>query len=320
MSDTAAPTTVVAPKRSVAQHLGSLWSYRELLGNLVRKELKVRYKGSSLGFVWSLLNPAMYLVVFYVAFQLVLKAGIPSFAIFILTGLLAWNFFSIAAGASVNAIVGNASLVNKVWFPREILPLASVGANLVHFWLQAAVLAIAVIGVEAYKLVADPSDAARATLPHVDPAYVWLVIPAVIALVVLTSAFAIFLSCVNVYARDTQHLLELAMLAWFWMTPIIYPWGLQANKLVESDLPSWLTLVNPITPIVLAIQRALYGIVEAPAGVGIRGEPLTTIQLPPESALWYFRNLAIVIVVGGVLFALALKLFTRLEADFAEEL
>ena len=313
-------TTVVAPQRSVIQHLGSLWSYRELLANLVRKELKVRYKGSSLGFVWSLLNPAMYLVVFYVAFQLVLKAGIPSFAIFILTGLLAWNFFSIASGASVNAIVGNASLVNKVWFPREILPLASVGANLVHFWLQAAVLGLAVVGVEVYKLVADPSATARATLPHLDPAYLWLVVPAVLALVLLTAAFAVFLSCVNVYARDTQHLLELALLAWFWMTPIIYPWGLQANKLVEVGWPSWVTLLNPVTPIVLAFQRALYGIVEAPAGVGIRGEALTTLQLPAESSLWYFRNLGIVIVAAVVLLLLALRLFTRLEADFAEEL
>jgi ABC-2 type transport system permease protein len=314
------PTTVVAPRRSVAQHLGSLWSYRELLGNLVRKELKVRYKGSSLGFLWSLLNPAMYLVVFYVAFQLVLRAGIPSFAIFILTGLLAWNFFSIASGASVNAIVGNASLVNKVYFPREILPLASVGANLVHFALQAIVLGLAVIGVEIYKAASSPSAERLATLPDIDLSYLWLVVPAVIALLLLTAAFAVFLSCVNVYARDTQHLLELALLAWFWMTPIIYPWGMQATKVVEVGWPSWVTLLNPITPIVLAFQRALYGIAEAPAGVGIRGEPLTTLQLPLDSPLWYFRNLAIVIVAAGVLFALALKLFIRLEADFAEEL
>jgi ABC-2 type transport system permease protein len=316
-----AATTVVAPERSVTSHLASLWSYRELLGNLVRKELKVRYKGSSLGFLWSLLNPAMYLVVFYVAFQLVLGAGIPSFAIFILTGLLAWNFFSIASGASVNAIVGNASLVNKVYFPREILPLASVGANLVHFALQAAVLALAVIGVEIYKLAASPSAASLERLPDVDVAYLWLIVPAVIALVLLTSAFAVFLSCVNVYARDTQHLLELALLAWFWMTPIIYPWGLQGNKLVEYGYPSWITLLNPITPIVLAFQRALYGIVEVEGEVlGVRGESLTTLQLPPDSPLWYFRNLAIVIVAAGVLLGLALKLFIRLEADFAEEL
>jgi ABC-2 type transport system permease protein len=311
---------VIAPRRSVVQHAVSLWSYRELLGNLVRKELKVKYKGSSLGFLWSLLNPAMYLAVFYVAFQLVLGAGIPSFAIFLLTGLLAWNFFSIAAGASVGSIVGNASLVNKVYFPREILPLAAVGANLVHFALQAAVLGLAIGGVELYKVLADPSAQSLLTLPRVELAYVWLVVPAVVALVLLASAFAVFLSCINVYARDTQHLLELSLLAWFWMTPIIYPWGFQANKLVESGYPSWITLLNPITPIVLAFQRALYGITQSDAGIGIRGERLTQLQLPLDGPLWYFRNLAIVIVASLVLLGLAFKLFGRLEGDFAEEL
>ena len=88
---------VVAPRRTVRQSVGGIWRYRELLLNLVRKELKVRYKNSSLGFLWSMLNPAMYLVVFYVVFQLVLKAGIPYFAVFLLSGLLAWNLFSASA-------------------------------------------------------------------------------------------------------------------------------------------------------------------------------------------------------------------------------
>jgi ABC-2 type transport system permease protein len=309
------PTTVIAASRPAREHVVQLWRYRELLGNLVRKELKVKYKGSSLGFLWSLLNPAMYLVVFYVAFQLVLGAGIPSFAVFILTGLLAWNFFSIASASSVNAIVGNASLVNKVYFPREILPLASVGANLVHFCLQAVVLGITVLGVEVYKAVRDLPPERMAALPDVDLAYLWLLVPAVITLLLLTSAFAVFLSCVNVYARDTQHLLELSLLAWFWMTPIIYPWGLQANQ-----VPTWMTLLNPVTSVVLAFQRALYGIVEVPAGVGIQGQQLTSLQLPPDGPLWYFRNLVLVSLAATVLLGLSFRLFARLEGNFAEEL
>ena len=324
MTAPAAPTNVIAPRRSVVRHVAELWTYRELLGNLIRKELKVKYKGSSLGFIWSLLNPAMYLVVFYVAFQVVLGAGIPSFAIFLLSGLLAWNFFAIAAGSSVGAIVGNASLVNKVYFPREILPLASVGANLVHFGLQAIVLGLAVLGVELYKLVTDPTAVQLASLPNIDLEFLWLVIPAVLTLVLFASAFGIFLSCVNVYARDTQHLLELAMLAWFWMTPIIYPWGYQATKLDDSGAPTWLTLVNPITPIVVTFQRALYGIVEkveATESSSIRaGDVSVTLQLPIDGPLWYFRNLAIVALVSTVLLGLALKLFGRLEGNFAEEL
>src|SRR3954466_14072088 len=94
---------VVAPRRTVKQSLTGIWRYRELLLNLVRKELKVRYKNSSLGFIWSLIPPAMYLVVFYVVFQLVLKAGIPYFAVLHLSGLLAWNLFSAADGGATGA-------------------------------------------------------------------------------------------------------------------------------------------------------------------------------------------------------------------------
>src|SRR3954451_2947191 len=287
---------VVAPRRTVKQSLTGIWRYRELLLNLVRKELKVRYKNSSLGFIWSMLNPAMYLVVFYVVFQLVLKAGIPYFAVFLLSGLLAWNLFSASLAGATGSITGNAPLVNKVYFPREILPLASVGANCVHFVLQGIVL----VGALAFFRF------------DVDWGYVWLVIPAVIALLLLTSAAAVFLAAANVYARDTQHFLELALLAWFWMTPIVYQWDLQARQLESNGYSPMLTLLNPVTPIVLALQRSLYGITTLGPG--------HQRLLPLESSLWYARNLVVVIVFAAILFVLALRMLTRVEGDFAEEL
>ena len=119
--------------------------YHELLVALVRKELKVRYKGSTLGFLWSLLNPLLYLAVFYYVFEVVLEAGIPNFAIFLLSGLLAWNLFSSSLLTGTGAIVDNGALVKKVYFPREILPLANVGASLVHFFLQLIVMAFALV-------------------------------------------------------------------------------------------------------------------------------------------------------------------------------
>jgi ABC-2 type transport system permease protein len=286
---------VVAPRRTVLQSLAGIWRYRELLLNLVRKELKVRYKNSALGFFWSMLNPLMYLVVFTVVFQVVLKAGIPYFPVFLLSGLLAWNLFSASLAGATGSITGNASLVNKVWFPREILPLSSIGANFVHFLLQGLVLVLA--------LIVFRFDVAWG--------YVWLVIPGLLALLLLTSACAIFLAAANVYARDTQHLLELALLAWIWLTPIIYVWDLQAHVLEEQGLSPQLTLLNPMTSIVLAFQRALYGIAETDAGVR---------QLPLESSLWYFRNLAVVGVVSSVLLVLALRMFARIEGSFSEEL
>src|SRR5262249_24427944 len=111
----------VATRPSPARRLRDIWTYRELLGNLVRKELKVKYKNSALGFLWSLLNPALYLVVFYIVFQLILKSGIPNFPIFLLAGLLPWNLFSVGLGASAASVTANGALVSKVWFPREIL-------------------------------------------------------------------------------------------------------------------------------------------------------------------------------------------------------
>ena len=115
-------------------------AYRELLVGMTRKELKVKYKNSILGFAWSLLNPLLYLVVFYIAFVKILGSGVPAFPIYLLSGLLVWNLFSTGLGGATGSVVGNAGLVKKVWFPREILPLASIGSMLVHFFLQSLVL------------------------------------------------------------------------------------------------------------------------------------------------------------------------------------
>jgi ABC-2 type transport system permease protein len=275
-----------------------VWRYRELLGNLVRKELKVKYKNSALGFVWSLLNPALYLVVFYVVFQLVLKAGIPNFAIFLLAGLLPWNLFATSLGASCQSIVGNASLVGKVWFPREILPLAAVGAALVHFFLQASVLLAALV---VFRYAPDP-------------AYIPVALVALVVLVVLAAALGIALSAANVPLRDTAHLLELALLGWFWVTPIVYQYQALGDR-----LGNW-ALLNPMTPIVLSFQRAIYGEHTMEAGGSSRLGTNTTAILPDESVLWYFRNVAVLGVVSVVLLLGALWLFGRLEGDFAEEL
>jgi ABC-2 type transport system permease protein len=290
----AAPTNVIAPRRSVYRHLVELWAYKELLGNLVRKELKVKYKKSSLGFLWSLLNPAMYIVVFTIVFQVVLKADIPAFPIFLLSGLLAWNLFGVSLGSATGSITGNHTLVNKVYFPREILPLASVGANCVHFLLQGVVLIIAI--------ALAPVD--------FDLRWIWLVIPTVVVLLIFTSALAIFLSAVNVYARDTQHLLELALLAWQWMTPMIYAWRLPADKLREHGITTAVLLLNPLVSIITTMQRALYG----------QHLQQGKEMLPTEGQWWYLRNLGLTGLGAVILFVISMRIFGRLEGNFAEEL
>lgn len=285
---------MVSKRPTVARRVANIWVYRELLSGLVRKELKVKYKNSALGFFWSMLNPALYLVVFYIVFVKILKAGIPEFPIYLLSGLLVWNLFSTSLAAATGSVVGNSAIVKKVAFPREILALASVGASLVHFFLQAVVLL-----------------AALSVFRHApSPTFMLLVPLALLALLLLAAGLGVLLSAVNVYARDTQHLLELVLLAWFWMTPIVYQYDLVARGLADN---AWVYRLNPVTPIVLTFQRAIYNKVCCTPD----GRPI----LPTNVGVsWHLTQLLGVIGVSAVLLCVALTIFGRLEGNFAEEL
>ncbi len=296
-NDTAADGfRVVSARRSVVTQLREIWIHRELLASLVRKELKVKYKNSALGFLWSLLNPALYLVVFTLVFQVFLKAGIPEFGIFLLSGLLVWNLFSVALGGATASVVANTALVNRVRFPREILPLSVVGATLVHFFLQAIVLVLALIGFR----------------HEVAWSYLVLVPIALVTIVVLLAALSIGLSAINVFVRDAQHMLELVLLAWFWMTPIVYAPELVGPKI---DSRAWLNIlyINPVRPVVLSFQKALY------AKECCQNDGQTAI-LSSEPLGWYLWQLGAVALAALVLLWGALALFGRLEGRFSEEL
>ena len=139
---------VVSARPGLIDRLRLLWSRRELLIYLVRKELSTKYRNSTMGFAWSMLNPAFMLLVWYFVFDVVMHSVIPGFAVYLMSGLLAWNLFITSVMSSTTAVVENAAIVQKVAFPREILALAKVGQGLVFFALQFAVLAgaIAIIG------------------------------------------------------------------------------------------------------------------------------------------------------------------------------
>jgi len=295
---------VVSARTPTRLRIREIWHYRELLVGLVRKELKVKYKNSVLGFFWSMLNPALTLVVFYVVFQIFLKSGIPNFAIYLLSALLAWNLFSTGLPGATTSVVSNAALVKKVAFPREILAISSVGAALVHFFLQSIVLVLALL------IFRYP----------VSGKFMVLVPVALVVLLMLTTALGVLLAAVNVYLRDTQHLLELALLAWFWMTPIVYQYRLVADKL---DGKQWIMFLNPLTAITVSFQRAIYNKVDAPSSGASRGAlGGTTIHILPatDSVMWYLERLAAVGVASVVLFFIAMAVFGRLEGNFAEEL
>jgi ABC-2 type transport system permease protein len=272
----------------------------ELLNELVRKDLKVKYKNSALGFVWSLANPLLYLAVFTLVFTFFLKNRVPWFAVLFMSGFLIWSFFNSATLDATGAVVGNANLVRKVRFPRVVLPLASVGFAGVHLALQLLVFFV--------FLVPFYPDAFGPQL--------WLLVPALAVAVVFTVAMSLLASALNVRYRDVQHLLEIALLAWFWLTPIVYPVTVVRDRLAEEGL-LWLFklyMANPMTAVVVASQRAIYN------------HPVVTVDGAPRQVLpaggygFYLQWLGVAAVVSVALLLIGRWTFRRLQADFAEEL
>ncbi len=291
---------VVSARVGLGQQIRDIWKYREFLVLSVRTQLNVKYKNSALGFLWSMLNPALYLVVFYVVFQLILENGIPSFPIFLLSGLLIWNLFSAGIAGATGSIVGGGAIVKKVSFPREILPLSAVGAGLVHFFLQSVVLVLALV-LFRYSVGWE---------------YLPLIPPALLALVLLAGALGLFLSAVNVRLRDTEHMVELALLAWFWMTPIVYPFMLIAER---GGFVAQLYKLNPLVWIVIAFQRAIYNQPQPKSAAGA-GTDLIKI-LPVDADFWYYAwHVGVVGAIAAALFLAGLAYFGRVEGNFSEEL
>jgi len=267
---------------------------------MTRKELKVKYKNSILGFAWSLLNPLLYLIVFYIAFVKILGTGVPAFPIFLLSGLLVWNLFSMGLSGACLSVVSNSGLVKKVSFPREILPLAAVGTALVHFFLQTLVL-FAVLALVRW---------------HVAWSYMALLPIGLLALILVTGALGILLSAINVYLRDTQHFLELALLAWFWVSPVVY--GFMTIDRRPGGWFKYVWLCNPVTPIVLLFQRAIYAKLDNPRVIGAKAAGHQI--LPHWHMSLYLGYLGYSFVFGFVMLAIAIAVFGRREANFAEEL
>ena len=279
--------------------LRELIAHREVLVNLIRKELKVKYTASVLGAVWSLLNPIVFLAVFsFVA--AVFDNRVPDFPVFLLSGLLAWNFLANALQGGSRSVIDNANLVKKMAFPREILPLSSVGVALFDFALQSAVFLL-FIGVSGHGF----------RLPGL-----WLLPLVIVVALVFATALTLWIAALNVRYRDVGHLLNIALLVWFWATPIVYQGWLVQQKLETIrvlGMDAWvLYLLNPVALIVLGFQRALYGIVVP--------EPGEDPVLPLMSLSGLTGLLLVLLAVSILLLFLAWRSFFRRAGDFAEEL
>jgi ABC-2 type transport system permease protein len=274
--------------RGTGRSLREILAQRELLGMLVRRELKARYKDSSLGFLWSLLRPLSILLVYYIAIGKFLGAerSIPDFAIYIFTGLIIWQLFSEIVSSSTGSIVGNAGLVRKVYLPREVFPLSTVGSALFNFGTQLVILVAAVVVVGAV-----PTGSR-----------LWFFPLSLAVVLAFATAIGLFLAAVNVYLRDVQYLVEISLTILFWASPVVYSWRLVHDTIGGTWLET-LYLSNPVTLAVLGMQRAMW--------VAGTDEPF-----PPDLG----TRLIISLLVGGVLLWLGQRLFNRLEGNFAQEL
>ena len=277
-----------------------LWGARELLAQLVAKELKVRYKSSTLGFLWSMLTPALMTVVFTVVFTRVVPIRIPDFAAFFLAGYLLWQFFQNSCQGAIHSIVGNGDLVKKVYFPREVLPLSHVLAQLVH-------LLLALLVVSPY-LVATRGVGVLLYLP--------VTLLAVALLTVFVSGVAMWFAGVNVVFRDLQELFVVIFLVWFYATPVLYPLALVRAQLGADALLVRALALNPMTWFVEAFRTPLYGAVRETGAAADPAAALVTSSgpaLPSVTVLAVSLAWAILAFVGGY------AVFGRLARTFAKE-
>lgn len=284
-------TSVVPPSgliEGVAFSAVEIWGRRDLLRLLIARDIKAKYKDSSLGVLWSFGRPLVQLLIFYVAIGKFLGAerSIPQFAIFVFTGLTAWLLVSETLTVTTTSIVSNSGLIKKVFLPREIFPLAAMGASLFSFLVQFVVLLVATLLIGQFPL-----------------SWNLLFVPvSVIMLVIFCAAMGILFSALNVYFRDVQHFVEIGLLVLFWASPIVYSFDL-VNKYIGSGPLMELYLANPITVGILGFQR----------GMWLAG---AETAWPSELML----RLGIMTLVSVVFLWIAQFVFAKLQGNFAQEI
>lgn len=248
--------------------------YRDLLANLIVREVSLRYRRSVLGVLWSLINPLLSMLIFVFVFQGVFKIIVPNYPVYVFSGQLAWNWFSASLSAATFTLFQGRDLVRKPAFPTEVLVLVTVSSNLVNYLLALPILFVLML----------------ATGVHIDASL--LLLPPILALQFLfTAGLCFFLSVLNVYFRDVEHLVAIGVGLWFYVTPIFYK--------PADNAPAYQAILalNPMAQLTLAYR-----------GVFL------THQFPEASSLVRVTLIAIGSFVLGLLF------FRRYKAGIVDEL
>lgn len=265
--------------------LTDLRSSRDLLVNLTLREIRGKYKRTALGQVWSLINPIAQMATYSLVFSVLLKAqpdqghpsGLDVFALWLSCGLLPWLFFSNSVTSGMTVLVSNANLINKVYFPRETLVISNVLSWLFTHSIEMSVLVVAVV-----LFGGNP-------LPFLPVTIFFMLVLAVFAL-----GIALMLSVANVYFRDTQHFITILMQIWFYLTPIVYP-----IKIIADRKPGliWLYRLNPLERFTEVFRNTIY-----------------------DGRLPSLSNTAFLVGVSVATLAIGYWVFKRYDGRLAEEL
>ncbi len=251
-----------------------IYAYREMYKNMVKRNLRTRYKASFFGFLWTFINPLLQLVVYSVVFSSIMRMNVAHYPMFLFVVLLPWIFFASTTQEAASLIVSNSNIVKKVYFPREILPLASVTAGIVNLGLS---FIIALIALLLFHIPLTPS---------------LIALPLVMVIeFIFTLGVSLVVSAVNVYFRDVEHIYGILIMAWFYLTPIVYPLNFVPVKYLNY------LFLNPMVTLMEAYRDILY--------YGI---------FPYFPGLGMFTLMSIGILVFGYL------VFIRLSRGFAEQI
>lgn len=211
-----------------------LYKYRELLKSNVKKEIRGKYKASFLGILWSFINPLLQTIVYTIVFSLIMRNTMPNYLIFVITGIIPWNFFITVISQGTNTILVNGGIVKKVYFPREILPISITTSGLVNFFISCAIIIFFTLGSGI--------------------GITWLIIfVPLVALVqyIFTLGIIFILSAVDVYIRDTEYIVNFILNMAFYATPVLYTTDMFKNY-------EWILNLNPLTHILNAYRDIFY--------------------------------------------------------------
>jgi len=255
--------------------LQEIYEYREMIYSLIKRDLRGRYKGSVLGFMWTFLNPLFQLVVYTFVFSIVMRAGYDKYYLFLFVALIPWIGFSSSVAGGASCIWSQKDMINKIYFPREVLPIAHVTCQLINMLLSFLVI-LAVVIVTGHGL----NPIALLYLPII-----------ILVEYLLALGLTMLVSAVTVFLRDVEFVLGIIMMAWQFLSPVMYGADMVPERL------QGLFALNPMTPILVAYRDVFY-----------------YKQVPQISTLLQATILGIILLIVGV------AVFEKLKKHFSEEM